>query len=101
LGKGNIITTLATLNLIQSYENKEKLEELETKKEAEERYNALKFSMQKLGLKVIEFESSQGNHTEEIKEILEKGNQEKEKVEEERKQSKIKLLTSKDRTPVW
>jgi hypothetical protein len=50
----------------------EKLEDLETKKEAEMKYNDLKANIQELGLKVIEFGSSQGNHAEEIKEILEK-----------------------------
>jgi hypothetical protein len=66
-------------------------------KEEEEKHNDLKFSIRKLGLKAIEFGSSQGNHTEEIKEILEKGCQVKEEAEIEREQKRIKKLKFKEK----
>jgi hypothetical protein len=43
--KEKTISLLATLNFVQSNESKKKLEELETKKDAEEKYNDLKLSI--------------------------------------------------------
>jgi hypothetical protein len=77
----------------------EKLEGLETKEETEMKYNDLKLSIQELGLKVIEFGSSQGNHADEIKEILGKDSQIKEEEEKEKEQRTIKKLKFKGKMP--
>jgi hypothetical protein len=95
--KVTTLTTLTTLKLIKSNENRKTFEDLQTKKEAERKYIDLKINMQELGLKFIEFKSYQGNHAEEIKEILERGSPVKEEEEKEKEQRTFKKLKFKEK----
>jgi hypothetical protein len=100
--KRNTIATLTTLNLIQSNENKKAIVELEkkleTKEEAETRYNDIRLSIKELGLKLTEFGSSQEDPREEIKEMLDI-NSEVKKEEEKSKRTMKKLKFKSKRPP--
>jgi hypothetical protein len=84
--KNNAITTFSTMNLVQANESRKVIETAinEIISDVED----LKLSIKELGLRVVEFGSSQENREEEIKEILKDNAQIKEEVETEKKQLK-------------
>jgi hypothetical protein len=87
LKKVNTITTLSTMNLIQTNENRKAMDIgiNEIRSDVDE----LKLSIRELGLRVIEFGSSQGKQEEETKDWLNESTQMEEEEEIEKKQSKI------------